>query len=225
MTAPVLFLSKEDDWSEQAGAFAQNIFGKELLWERGTRSSEAPRSFSLPRYRVVLSFLSPWIVPAEVLSRSSISINFHPGSCDYPGIGCYNFALYEGAAEFGPVCHYMLPKVDSGQVIAETLFPLAPEDTVETLKLKTMQHMLAMFKYIIPKIAANEELPVNKRQWMRPAFTRRQLNALCEITPEMDTLEQQRRIRATTYPGYPGPYKLVDGIKHYYPVPMRAPLA
>lgn len=225
MESPVLFLSKKDKWSEQAGKLAQGIFGKNLIWEKGSVGSSAPASFYLPSYRAVLSFLSPWIVPAEVLSKSAISLNFHPGSCNYPGIGCYNFALYENAKKFGPVCHHMLPKVDTGKVIAETLFPVAPEDTVESLKLKTMQHMFAMCQDILPKVAANQQLPVCEHQWTREPFTRRQLNALCEITPDMDEKEERRRILATTYPGYPGPYKLINGIKHYYPVPSRAAIA
>ena len=222
---PILLLTKQDNWSQQAGNYAKNLFGNDLLWEQGKVGDSTPATFSLPEYRAVISFLSPWIIPAQVLQKSALSINFHPGSCDYPGIGCYNFALYEQAAQFGPVCHHMLAAVDTGAVIREVLFPLLPDDSVETLKLKTMVAMFELFNEIVRVFSRGEQLPVSKRQWTRRAFRRKELDALCEITPDMSDDEKQRRIRATTYPGYPGPYLLVGKEKQYYPVPPGPPLA
>jgi methionyl-tRNA formyltransferase len=173
----------------------------------------------------VLSFISPWIVPASVLDKSALSLNFHPGSCDYPGIGCYNFALYEEARQFGPVCHHMLPKVDSGTVVKEILFPVLPQDRVETLKLRTMVAMLALFHEMLGLIATGQTLPVSSRQWTRKPFTRRQLDALGEITPGMSKDEENRRIRAMAYPGFPGAYRLEGTEKHYYPIPPGPAIA
>jgi methionyl-tRNA formyltransferase len=225
MSSAVLLLTKQDRWSLQAGELARKLFGDRLIWEQGRVGDAPPASFNVPSYAAVVSFLSPWIVPEEVLAKSALSINFHPGSCDYPGIGCYNFALYEEAKFYGPVCHHMLPRVDTGTVIKEVLFPVLPDDRVETLKLRTMEAMLALFQEIVTLIGRGEVLPVSTRQWMRKAFTRKQLNALCEVTPDMDKAEANRRILATTYPGYPGPYLLVDGEKRFYPVPAGPPLA
>jgi methionyl-tRNA formyltransferase len=219
MPAPVLLLSKTDQWSQDAGKLMHHLFNDALIWEQGERTDPLPQACFLPEYRLIVSFLSPWIVPDEMLQKSKLSINFHPGPCEYPGIGCYNFALYEEAKTFGAVCHHMLPRVDSGKIIKEVLFPVQPEDTVETLKLRTMQAMSAMFGEIIPLVAAGKPLPASNRHWTRPAFTRRQLDALCEITPDMDETEKNRRIRATTYPGYPGPYLLIGKEKRYFPVP------
>lgn len=226
MNTPVLLLAKKDRWSEQAAALAKTAFGDALIIAQGKVGDAPPVEFSLPGYRMIISFLSPWIVPAKALSQSALSINFHPGSVDYPGIGCYNFALYENAHEFGAVAHHMLPKVDSGTVIKETLFSVQPDDRVETLKLRTMEAMLTLFSDLLPLLSKNAPLPTHSRQWSRRAFTRRELNALCELTPDMSEREKQRRIRATTYPGYPGPYLLLaNGEKHYCPVPPGPALA
>ena len=225
MHASILLLTKQDVWSCHAGDLARAIFGEALQWEQGKPGDAPPATFSLPSYSMMLSFLSPWIVPAEVLTKSPLSLNFHPGSCDYPGIGCYNFALYEEATQFGAVCHHMLPKIDSGEIVSETLFPVLPEDRVETLKLRTMVAMLALFQEVISLLAQEKTLPRSPRQWTRKAFTRKELDALCEITPDMTRDEVNRRIRATTYPGYPGPYLLKNGRKEPYPVPPAPPLA
>ena len=42
---------------------------------------------------------------------------------------------------------------------------------------------------------------------------RKELNALCEITPDMDEQEIKRRIRATSFPGMPGAYVILCGEK------------
>jgi hypothetical protein len=96
---------------------------------------------------------------------------------------------------------------------------------VETLKLRTMVCMLHLLHEVLNLLAVSAPLPVNGRQWTRRAFTRKELNALCEITPDMPEAEVHRRIRATTYPGYPGPYLLKDGKKHLYPVPPGPAIA
>jgi methionyl-tRNA formyltransferase len=219
LSKPILLLTKRDQWSFHAGTLAKSIFGDDIFWEEGDAKTPLNANLSQKSYFAVISFLSPWIVPQSLLDVSTLSLNFHPGSCNYPGIGCYNFALYEEATQFGAVCHHMLAKVDTGIVIKETLFPVLSSDTVETLKLRTMVNMLAMFNEILCMIAQQQTLPVNHRQWTRKAFTRKELNALCEITPDMDKAEIGRRIRATTYPGYPGPYLLKNGQKYPYPVP------
>jgi len=225
MQGPILLLTKKDVWCTHAALLARALFGDAVIWEQGKFGDGPPPGFALPSFSAVLSFVSPWIVPAEVLKKSPLSLNFHPGSCDYPGIGCYNFALYENAAQFGPVCHHMLPAVDSGTVVHEALFSVSDKDSVETLKLRTMVSMLSLFHDMLGLIAANDKLPTSPRQWTRKAFTRKQLDALCEITPDMSRDEADRRIRATTYPGYPGPYMLKGAEKHYYPVPPGPPLA
>ena len=49
------------------------------------------------------------------------------------------------------------------------------------------------------KILKGEELPVSKEKWTRKPFTRKELNELAEITPDMDNEEVKKRIRATSF--------------------------
>lgn len=224
-----VLLCKRDLWSEQAASLAQVLFGDRLHSEAGTVGDPLPACLSdqaaLSKPLVVLSFLSPWIVPAAVLEHASLALNFHPGSCDYPGIGCYNFALYEEAATYGAVCHHMAPRVDTGSVIAERLFPVLPQDSVESLKLRTMVTMLDMFHDVAGRLATGAALPAAPRSWTRRAFTRRELNMLCRIAPDASVEEIRRRVRATSYPGYPGAVLELGGIPFTVPVPQRRPLA
>jgi methionyl-tRNA formyltransferase len=179
---PVILFSKTDDWSRRAQAAARACFAGDLTIHEGQRGMAFPDKVEVSADTTLLSFLSPWIVPARLLEAAALALNFHPGPRDYPGIGCYNFALYEGAARYGAVCHRMAAKVDTGAILLERSFPVEATDSVESLKLKTMHVMLAMFEEIAASLAAGEALPDDAIAWGREAFTRRQLEALCRLS-------------------------------------------
>src|SRR5688572_7784819 len=98
LTADCVFLAKENEWSQRAATIAKILLGDKVQIVTGASGDPFPE-IERRKYSAVLSFLSPWIVSRALLDRAALAINFHPGTADYPGIGCYNFALYEGAEE------------------------------------------------------------------------------------------------------------------------------
>lgn len=167
----------------------------------------------------IVSFLSPWILPQSIINKAKVAaINFHPGSPNYPGTGCYNFALYEQSDKYGVTCHYMKEKVDSGKIIMTSYFDIGQNETVDTLKLKSMIHLLYIFEKIIKGIFIGEKLPKTNEKWLRKPFTRKELNELCFIDyNNMSDKEIELRIKATNFPLEPkyGPYTIVDNEKIY----------
>lgn len=223
--ADFILLAKQDPFSRQAALVAEILFGDRLEVFDGTVGDPLPERLHEVRPKALISFLSPWIVPQFLLDASEIAINFHPASTDYPGIGCYNFALYEDVAEYGAVCHHMLAKVDTGAIVEERRFPVFPQDTVESLKLRTMITMLAMFHDLGCLLASGRPLPVSTATWSRRPFTRKQMNELRRIDASMPPEEVARRVRAMTYPGYPGPSVTLGDHTFFLPVPDRPPFA
>ncbi len=202
----ITLLTKENEWGDKALTLAKIIFGAENIFlERGNRGDPLPNVGWSSR-DALISFLCPWIIPKSLLSRFNVAINFHPASADYPGIGCYNFALYEGDSTYGAICHHMVEKVDSGPIIEERRFPMMPDETVETLKFRTMVTLLAMFHDVLAGFATTGSLPQSGATWRGKARTRKELDALCVLTPDMLPEEVARRVRATAYPGAPGAY-------------------
>lgn len=173
-------------------------------------------SFSHSDY--IVSFLCPWILPKEILNLARIAaINFHPGSPNYPGIGCYNFALYEQAKEYGVTCHHMNEKVDTGNIIMTSKFPISLNESVESLKLKSMIHMTYIFEKIVHIICDNKPLPESDEKWQRPAFTRKQLEDLCYVDNTMSEREINLRIHATDYPlAGRSVFTMIGNKKFYY---------
>lgn len=206
----ILFLGKRGHWAtEKAVEFLQTMPAKITLCT-GARGDPMPEEAVYFNGDMIVSFSSPWIVPASMRSRATWSINFHPGSPEYPGIGCTNFALYEGAETFGATCHHMADPVDSGPIIAVSRVPVFETDTVKILTDRTYFAMFGLFVSVMTEAFAGP-LPVSQETWTRKAFTRRQLDELCRCTPDMPADEIARRVRATVFPGYQGAYVEIGG--------------
>lgn len=228
MGIKVLMLSKKNNiFCNYAEVILKSYFNEELIVSvRGEVGSDLPSEVYYYSPEYIISFLSPWIIPHDLLKTvQKAAINFHPGSPKYPGTGCYNFALYEQAKEYGITCHHMKEKVDTGDIIMTSYFEISPEETVESLKLKSMNHMLFCFEKIINKIYNTKDLPISKEKWLRKAFTRKQLEELCYIEPDcIDKKEVALKVKSTYYPGMQGAFTIIGEEKFYIPFENRKPI-
>ena len=196
----VLFIGKANDtYSSTAAAFIrQNFENPKIIFSR--REDLFPADLNEWSGDLLISYLAQWIIPARLLENSSFAaINFHPGPPEYPGIGCTNFAVYNDEKEFGITCHHMVPRVDTGAIIAVRRFPILESDTVYSITQHCYREILAVFYELMNQVLITGTLPVSNEIWKRTPYTRKQLNELCLLTPEMDTREIQRRLRATTF--------------------------
>ena len=224
MDIKILMLSKNNNvFCDYADFLLRSHFNENnIISIRGDSSTQETPIFSElsgrnPTY--IISFLSPWIIPTIVLqSAQKAAINFHPGSPSYPGIGCYNFALYEKASTYGVTCHHMNTSVDTGDIIMTSYFSVSQYDTVESLKLKSMNHLLYCFDSIVSLIEKGLELPLSDEKWNRKPFTRKELNNLCYIPPDCTIEEANLKIRSAYYPGIAknGAYTTLLGHDFYY---------
>lgn len=148
---------------------------------------------------LIISFRACWVIPPEMLERASFAaINFHPGPPEYPGIGCVNFALYEEANTYGVTCHHMEAEVDRGRIIAVQRFAITPDDDVASLLERAYQHQFKQLEAVLAALG-DGELPHSDEHWPRRPYTRRELNELSRVTPDMTSDEVRRRVRATTF--------------------------
>ena len=196
----VLFLRKKDnEYAQRAEEFVRSHFAHHLIFSGG-RKDKLPDEVLNWKGDLMISFISSWIYPKALLENASIAaINFHPGSPEYPGTGCTNFAVYEGAKEYGITCHHMKEGVDSGKIIQVKRFAIKESDSVFDITQHCYQLIEENFYEIVNGILAGEPLPVSEEVWKRKPFTRKQLDDLCHIRPEMSEEEINKRIKATTY--------------------------
>ncbi|WP_153558915.1 formyltransferase family protein [Roseimaritima sediminicola] len=212
----VLFLGKQDD---EHGEKALNLLTRNLKYVTavtGEWGQPFPSELESWQGDFIVSYLSRWILPEHFLRRARLaSINFHPATPSFPGVGCNNFALYQQVKEFGVTCHHMSPKVDTGGIIAVKRFPVYPQDDVASLLARTYDYQLLLFYEIFDFIFRERPLPSCPESWTRKPFTRRELRELCTVDPSMDEVEIRRRIRATSFRQF-GPMLLIGGKKFVY---------
>lgn len=223
----LMFSKKKNIFCDYAEAILKSNFNcDEIVSVRGNVGDKMGDELPWYRPEYVISFISPWIIPNTILkSAKKASINFHPGSPNYPGTGCYNFALYECSKQYGVTVHHMEEKVDTGNIIMTSYFNISQFETVETLKLKSMSHLLVCFEKIISYISSDIPLPVSTETWQRKPFTRREMLSLFEIDPKRhDKAEIERRIKAASYPASSGAFITVDDHKFYFPYDSRNPI-
>jgi methionyl-tRNA formyltransferase len=196
----ILFIGKADDqYSKYAGEFISLHFPGTLTIY-GKRGELFPKEASDWEGDILISYLSQWIIPDKVLKKAAVmAINFHPGPPEYPGIGCTNFAVYDGVAEYGVTCHHMLAKVDTGKIISVKRFPVYKTDTVFSITQRCYALILDQCFEIFDCIIQEKPLPQSNEHWTRKPFLRKELNRLCRITPDMPKDEISRRIKATNF--------------------------
>jgi methionyl-tRNA formyltransferase len=196
----VLFLCKKDnEYARRATEFVQKHFPAAVVFAGGRKDKLPPEVLSW-KGDLLISFISSWIYPSSLLANAAVAaVNFHPGSPEYPGTGCTNFAIYNGEKEYGITCHHMQATVDSGNIIAVKRFPIGESDTVYSVTQQCYRLIEETFYELMDLVLHKKELPVTNEQWKRKPYTRKQLDELCTISPDMPEAEIERRIRATTY--------------------------
>lgn len=213
MKIKILFLAKQKPFSKDAADMIKLHFNEAVIIF-GNPDEPFPSGLLTKKFDYIISYISPWIIPKQVLNNvKTAAINFHPGSPEYPGIGCTNFAIYNNEKEFGITVHHMIDQVDSGDIIAVKRFPIFNNDTVYSLTQRCYAYIYTSFVEIFSLFLSNKPMPKSGEHWKRKPFTRRELNDLCIITKDMQENEIKRRIRATTYPDMLGAYIELAGRK------------
>lgn len=196
----VLFIGKADDYcSQMAADFTKQHFPLSTI-VFSKRDMPIPQELFEWEGDLLISYLAQWIIPGEMLAKAKMAaLNFHTGSPDYPGIGCTNFALYNGVKEFGITCHHMLELVDSGNIVAVRRFPVFENETVFSMTQRCYAEIWHLYYEIMSGLLQGNPLPKSPESWTRKPYTRKQLNALCELSYDMPPEEIKRRVRATTF--------------------------
>jgi methionyl-tRNA formyltransferase len=196
----VLFIGKADNFYAKAAADFVKVHFADPQIVFSKRSDPFPDELYAWKGDLLISYLAQWIIPNRLLANADLAaINLHPGPPEYPGIGCTNFAVYNGEKEFGITCHHMLSKVDSGSIIAVRRFPVLGTDTVYSITQRCYTEILHLFYEVMTGLLQGKQFPESSETWTRKPYKRKDLDELCELRPGMTDEEVQRRIKATTY--------------------------
>ena len=222
----IILLTKSDGRGDRAEAKIRELFAKtnyeiEVLRIEHGKPKPVEHDF---RCDWLVSYVCPWVLPAKGLGQARHNINFHPGPPNYPGTGCYNFALYNGESEYGVTAHEMLPVVDSGTIYAVRRFPILPDDSVDRLQDRGNGIMFKLFEEMLALLAkGNSTLqpaePPERWHPTKKATTTKDLDRLRVIPLDATPDEIDRRARAMAHRRYPtgGACVQLHGRRFYIP--------
>lgn len=176
----------------------------------GSRNDKISNKLKKKKYDLIISYLSPWIISGSILKKTTLyNINFHPGPPEYPGTGCYNFALFDNAKSYGVTAHLMNAKVDTGNIIKVKRFRINKNMTLEKLINKSYLAMFSVLLQIMKGYLKNKKLEFSDEKWKKKPYTRQDLEKLCILKLSDKSKILSKKIKATYLKGYPGPYYLI----------------
>ena len=211
-----LFYKKEKPFSDNVVNHLEKI---SILTKYDTSEIKKNSSIFKKRYDIVINYIGAWILPKYFLKQTKFfNINFHPGSLEYPGIGSFNFALYNNEKNFGVTAHHMDAKVDTGKIIKCNYFKIKKNFNVKDLSGKTYKELYKLFLELYPyfKNLNLKTLPISNQKWKKIPYTRKQLNLLSKLDLKMTKKEFLKRIRCTYFEGKPSPFLIINGERFDY---------
>ena len=193
----------------------QNFFNKDIFEIYNIVSKKMGEDLPTETYSLfpdyIISFRSLFILPFKLLETvKKYSINFHPGPPSYPGSGSVNLALYNDDKTFGVTAHLINEHIDNGQIFNTRMFNIEPKDNVESLLLKTHQHLFLLFQEVAENLffKSNDYLEEmlkdsSKYSWHKNANKISLINDLQSIDFDISQEELNRRLRAIHTEEYP----------------------
>ncbi len=162
---------------------------------------------------LLLSFGTSVIVPPPLLElQDLLALNVHAASPDYPGRDPHHFAVYDGVGRYGATMHFMTSKVDAGQIVDVVLFDVPADVTPLYLLEKANEFAWVLIERFFYKLAKSCVLcPMEGVFWGKRKTTRKMFSELCKVDGAMSEMEFERRLRATTMPGYENLYLELHG--------------
>ena len=208
----VLFLGRSQcDATDKALAHLKRL-GFEITFVKSKGRGEGlPEDIGHWEGEYILCFRSLFLLRKYLLDKAKIAaVNFHPAPPEYPGSGCLNFALYDGAKEYGVTAHLMNEKIDNGQILECRRFPILKNDGVDSLLERTHLKLLDLFFDVTTGIGtAGKEyidalLSRSKHEsWRGLARRMSELEKLQTVPMNISEEELARVIRATFTESFP----------------------
>ncbi|MDA9966889.1 formyltransferase family protein [Candidatus Pelagibacter sp.] len=203
----LLIINKEKKFSDQIINITKKKFKNSKILDHNDPLDETKD------YDYILSYLSKKILKKKILkSTKQYNINFHPGSSKYPGIGCFNFALYNNEKSYGVTAHLMGEKVDTGKIIVERKFKIKKNLDVKMISEKSYMEMFKLYKEILYMIK-KDKVKFSAIKWKRKPYQRSDLDKLSKINFDDSKSTILKKIRCTYFEEKPKPYILIKGIK------------
>lgn len=225
MKERVLFIGFENcEYCQKANDFLE-VCGFEVDWLRSSnnRKDSLPAEYINWKGDYIFHMKSYYILPKSLIDGASkAAVNLHPGSPDYPGSGCVNWALYNNEKTTGITAHFLNEHIDNGKIIKVYEIPIMPDDSIKTLLPRVHMKQLVAFYDLVTtvikydSIILKQHAEMNKNiKWSTKVGRIRQVDHLQNIDKDIQKEELKKIIRATAI-GKFGPRLKLHGHEFRY---------
>ena len=160
----------------------------------------------------IFSINNSLILKKSFTSLASIlAINYHDAPLPrYAGMYATNWAILNGEIEHGVAWHEVVDKIDAGDILANELLPVLPNDTALSLNTRCFEAAIKSFEKLITSIVENRLTPVPQNLVNRTYFPyAARPESFGLITYEMTAKSVDNLIRATNFSShYPNEFTL-----------------
>ena len=155
-----------------------------------------------PEADVTISFLNPFVFRDEHLERAGRSYNIHPSTPLHPGQDPQHWTIYQGTFMAGATLHLIERQVDAGPILDVAEIHVPPDTAPPEINRQSENMALALLFGRLDDILAGSLQPID-RQWAGENRRKRSdFVSMCQITPDIDPSELDRRIRSFHVPTY-----------------------
>lgn len=161
------------------------------------------------------------ILEAEHINcAKELAVNLHMAPLpDFRGCNQFSYAIINNAKEFGTTLHVINERIDDGDILAESRFPIPENCFVTELYDITLEKSIELFQNSIMKIFNGECVRVPQSDLVEERGTmlgyRSDINKLKHIDLNWDKSKIEAHIRAVSMPGFEPPYIMIGDTKFY----------
>jgi methionyl-tRNA formyltransferase len=152
----VLIREQEGGWHNAIGAFCAT---RAIEYRAYARLADPAITAAIAECRpdLLVSVHNPDILPDRLLRMARLAVNYHAAPLPrFAGLNPYSWALLHGETRYGVTWHVLTPKIDAGDIVAQTHFPIETSWNVVELMRRCTAPGCQLFRDLLAKIAAGE---------------------------------------------------------------------
>ncbi len=132
-------------------------------------------------------------------------INFHPGPLPkYGGSNGWVWAIINGEREYGVTFHYMKERIDTGNIVGLTGFPIESDETGLSLLIKCYKYGAELFRKILKDILEGTVVPVPQNLSERTYYYNKvPYEGITDVS--WDAVRIYNFVRAMSFAPFPNP--------------------
>lgn len=176
----------------------------------------------LPECDIIYSVQHHQLLRQQHLDKAKrIAVNLHLAPLpEYRGCNQFSFAIIDEATEFGVSLHEIDTRIDHGDLLFQTRFPIPENCWVNELYGLTVQKGFQLFKDSLNDLIKGNYKKTPQQTLIKKyggaIHFRNEINNLKIIDLGATKNEIEKRIRATYMPGFEPPYCLINGEQFYF---------